>query len=185
MMAELQGRLPIRVELKGLKAADFERVLTQPEYNMVYQQQRLLACDGVELVFTPDAISEIARLAEQMNNEVENIGARRLHTVLERLVEDISFEAPDKVAEAEAKAAGAAPSAAADKPHGASIAHQGKGMAQFRTDSLEAEAAATTEAVHEQLESHVYHYRHVIDAQAVQDKLAEMLKEQDLSKYIL
>ncbi|KAI8467377.1 MAG: P-loop containing nucleoside triphosphate hydrolase protein [Monoraphidium minutum] len=101
MLAELQGRLPIRVELKGLCRADFVRILREPEYNLVRQQQMLLGAEGVDLVFTDDAIDEIAALAEELNTQLENIGARRLHTVMERLVEDVSFDAPDRVAAAE------------------------------------------------------------------------------------
>lgn len=100
MLAELQGRLPIRVELKGLTAADFYRILTEPENNMIRQQQLLLATEGVDLHFTEGAIRAVARVAEQANKLLDNIGARRLHTVLERVLADISFDAPDKVVEA-------------------------------------------------------------------------------------
>ncbi|KAF6261385.1 ATP-dependent hsl protease ATP-binding subunit hslU [Scenedesmus sp. NREL 46B-D3] len=146
MMAELQGRLPIRVELRGLTALDFERILTEPECNMIYQQQRLMGCEGVELVFTTEAVQEVAAMAEQINKEVENIGARRLHTVLERLVEDISFEAPDKVAS----------EAAAGDQEAAAAAEEGE-----------------------------YRFKHVIDRNDVQQKLADLVKKQDLGKYIL
>lgn len=100
MLAELQGRLPIRVELKALSQQDMYRILTEPEYNMIQQQRLLLETEGVELQFTEDAIREIARVAEEVNRSVENIGARRLHTVLERIVEEVSFSAPELVAEA-------------------------------------------------------------------------------------
>lgn len=95
LLAELQGRLPIRVELKGLEAKDLQRILTEPKFNLIAQQQALMAAEGVNLTFTPDAIAEIARLAAEINRTVENIGARRLHTVIERIMEDISFTAPD------------------------------------------------------------------------------------------
>jgi ATP-dependent HslUV protease ATP-binding subunit HslU len=97
LLAELQGRLPIRVELRGLDAADLERILTEPRYNLIAQQRALLRAEGVDLEFEPAAITEIARLAAAINREVENIGARRLHTVIERIMEDISFRA-DEVA---------------------------------------------------------------------------------------
>jgi ATP-dependent HslUV protease ATP-binding subunit HslU len=113
-----------------------------------------MGCEGVELVFTPAAIQEVAAMAEQINKEVENIGARRLHTVLERLVEDISFEAPDKVAAAAAAAAG----------------EGGEGQAA---------AAAVGD------EEGEYRYRHVIEKEDVQQKLADLVKKQDLGKYIL
>lgn len=95
LLPELQGRLPIRVELSALTEKDFERILTEPEANLILQARSLLATEGVQLTFTADAISEIARLAADINRTVENIGARRLHTILEKLLEDISFDAPD------------------------------------------------------------------------------------------
>jgi ATP-dependent HslUV protease ATP-binding subunit HslU len=95
MLAELQGRLPIRVELKGLTEDDLYRILTEPETNLIKQQQALLKTEGVELQFTDDAIRRIAHVAADVNNTVENIGARRLHTVIERIVEDVSFSAPE------------------------------------------------------------------------------------------
>lgn len=99
MMAELQGRLPIRVELKGLSRDDLYRILTESEFNMVRQQQELLATEGVQLEFTPEALQEIAFIAEDVNRSVDNIGARRLHTVMEKMVENISFHAPERVAQ--------------------------------------------------------------------------------------
>ncbi|GMI23534.1 hypothetical protein TrCOL_g11278 [Triparma columacea] len=95
LLAELQGRLPIRVNLNGLTEDDMYRILTEPVTNMIRQQVELLATEGVELVFEDDAIREIARVAARMNKTVENIGARRLHTVVERIVEELSFEAPE------------------------------------------------------------------------------------------
>jgi len=96
LLAELQGRLPIRVNLKALTELDLYRILTEPVSNLIRQQQELLKAENVELKFTDEAIREIARVAFQVNNTVENIGARRLHTVLERIVEEISFDAPEK-----------------------------------------------------------------------------------------
>src|SRR5580700_2491186 len=98
LLPELQGRLPIRVELKGLDRSDLCRILTEPQASLITQYKALLATEGVELDFRPDAIEEIARLAEQINSTIENIGARRLHTILERLLEEISFTASDKPA---------------------------------------------------------------------------------------
>jgi ATP-dependent HslUV protease ATP-binding subunit HslU len=92
----LQGRLPIRVELKGLDRNDLCRILTEPQASLITQYKALLKTEGVELEFRPDAIEEIARLAEQINSTIENIGARRLHTILERLLEEISFTASDQ-----------------------------------------------------------------------------------------
>jgi ATP-dependent HslUV protease ATP-binding subunit HslU len=96
LLPELQGRLPIRVELKALDRADLRRILTEPEASLITQYKALLATEGIELNFLPEAIDELALLAEQINATVENIGARRLHTILERLLEEISFTASDQ-----------------------------------------------------------------------------------------
>jgi len=93
LIPELQGRLPIRVELNSLTAADFERILCEPKDALTKQYQALLAVEGVELHFEEEAVEEIARIAYELNQTTENIGARRLVTVMEKLVEDISFEA--------------------------------------------------------------------------------------------
>ncbi len=95
LLPELQGRFPIRVELKPLTKDDFVRILTEPKNALTKQYKALLAAEGVEIEFTPDGIEEIARIAEEANTKAENIGARRLHTVLERLLEDLSFNAPE------------------------------------------------------------------------------------------
>lgn len=126
LIPELQGRLPIRVELEPLGAEDFRRILTEPKNALTKQYQQLMATEGVQLEFTDDAIDEIARIAGEVNARTENIGARRLHTVMERLMEDLSFDAPD---------------------------HAGE--------------------------------RIVIDRAYVQAKLADVLKDVDLSRYIL
>ncbi len=99
LIPELQGRLPIRVELEPLTAADFVRILREPRNALTKQYQQLLATEGVELEFTDDAIEEIARIAYEVNTRTENIGARRLHTVMEKLMEDLSFEAPERAGE--------------------------------------------------------------------------------------
>lgn len=96
LLPELQGRLPIRVELKPLGKEDFVRILTEPEANLILQYKELLKTENFMLEFTNDAIEEIASLAVQINESVEDIGARRLHTILEKLLEDISFSASDK-----------------------------------------------------------------------------------------
>jgi ATP-dependent HslUV protease ATP-binding subunit HslU len=99
MLPELQGRLPIRVELNPLTRDDLARILVEPEASLVKQYVALLATEGVTLEFTDPAIIEIAYLAAEINDKVENIGARRLHTVMERLVEEISFTASDRAGE--------------------------------------------------------------------------------------
>jgi ATP-dependent HslUV protease ATP-binding subunit HslU len=95
LIPELQGRFPIRVELDSLSEADFVRILTEPENALLKQYRALLASENVDLTFSDEAIGEIARDAERVNRALENIGARRLHTILERLLEDISFAGPE------------------------------------------------------------------------------------------
>jgi ATP-dependent HslUV protease ATP-binding subunit HslU len=95
LIPELQGRFPIRVELEPLTGEDFVRILTEPENALIRQYVELLRTERVTLRFLPEAIEAIAQIAMQVNTSTENIGARRLYTVMERLLEDISFEAPD------------------------------------------------------------------------------------------
>jgi len=126
LIPELQGRLPIRVELDSLTEADFVRILTEPKNALVKQYTALLATEGVTVEFAEDGISEIAKIATEVNSSMENIGARRLHTIMERLLEEVSFSAPD---------------AAADKV--------------------------------------------TVDAAYVRERLADIVKDEDLSRYIL
>jgi ATP-dependent HslUV protease ATP-binding subunit HslU len=100
LIPELQGRFPIRVELTPLGKDDFVRILTEPENALIRQYEALMATEDVHVEFTPDAVDEIADVAEQVNADAENIGARRLHTVVEKVMEDISFAAPDIVEKA-------------------------------------------------------------------------------------
>jgi len=95
LLPELQGRLPIRVELKSLGRDDFRRILTEPEASLIKQYTALMQTEQVTLVFTDDAIDAIAAIATEVNSGVENIGARRLHTIMERVLEEISFSAAD------------------------------------------------------------------------------------------
>jgi len=95
LIPELQGRFPIRVELDALGEKEFVRILTEPQNALLLQYMALLRTEGVDVVFEDDAVETIARIAEEVNNLTENIGARRLHTVMERLLEDILFDAPD------------------------------------------------------------------------------------------
>ena len=97
LLPELQGRLPIRVELRALTRDDFRRILTEPEASLIKQYVALLATEGVTLEFTADAIDAIADIAVAVNSSIENIGARRLQTVMERVLDEISFSAPDRV----------------------------------------------------------------------------------------
>jgi ATP-dependent HslUV protease ATP-binding subunit HslU len=99
LIPELQGRLPIRVELRALSVDDFTRILTEPQASLTEQYTALMATEGVELTFTGDGVRRIAEISWQVNESTENIGARRLHTVLERLLDAISYEAPDRSGE--------------------------------------------------------------------------------------
>lgn len=126
LIPELQGRFPIRVELASLGKEEFIRILTEPRNALIKQYSALLKTEGIDVQFTPDAISEIAGIAAYVNEHTENIGARRLHTIMDKLLDDISFNAPEL--------------------SGQSI---------------------------------------TIDAQSVQDKLKEIIKDEDLSRYIL
>jgi ATP-dependent HslUV protease ATP-binding subunit HslU len=99
LLPELQGRLPIRVELASLTEDDFRRILTETEASLIKQYVALMRTEGVELAFTDDAIGALARVAALVNGTVENIGARRLQTVMERVLDEVSFSAPDRSGE--------------------------------------------------------------------------------------
>ena len=99
LLPELQGRLPIRVELRALTREDFRRILTEPEASLIKQYIALMKTEGVDLVFTDDAIDALADVAVKVNDTVENIGARRLQTVMERVLDEISFDASDRSGE--------------------------------------------------------------------------------------
>jgi ATP-dependent HslUV protease ATP-binding subunit HslU len=96
LIPELQGRFPIRVELDSLKVEDFVRILTEPDASLCRQYQALLATEGFTVEFTDDGVRRLAEVAFQVNEKTENIGARRLHTVMERLLENVSFDASDR-----------------------------------------------------------------------------------------
>jgi ATP-dependent HslUV protease ATP-binding subunit HslU len=95
LIPELQGRFPIRVELESLGKKEFMRILTEPQNALIKQYKALLLTEGVELIFQDDAIAELAEIATVVNERTENIGARRLHTIIEKMLEEISFDAPD------------------------------------------------------------------------------------------
>ena len=95
LIPELQGRLPIRVELSALSIEDFEKILTEPDASLVEQYQALMQTEGLNIIFAGQAVHRIAEIAWQVNEQTENIGARRLHTVMERLLEKLSFDATD------------------------------------------------------------------------------------------
>ena len=95
----MQGRVPIRVELKSLTVADFVRILKEPKNALAKQYTALLETEGIQLTITDDALEEVARYAAQVNESTENIGARRLHTIMERVLDELSFDAPEKKGE--------------------------------------------------------------------------------------
>ena len=95
LIPELQGRFPIRVELDSLTVEDFKRILTEPKNALIKQYQAMMETEGVTMEFTPDAVDAIANFAARVNEQTENIGARRLQTIMEKLLEEISFEGPD------------------------------------------------------------------------------------------
>jgi len=97
LMPELQGRFPIRVELSDLTRDDFLRILTEPKHSLTRQYAELLGAEGVTLEFAPDGVEAVADIAFEVNRTTQNIGARRLHTILERVVEEISYQAPDQL----------------------------------------------------------------------------------------
>lgn len=96
LIPELQGRFPIRVELDSLTKDDFERILTEPDNSLIKQYVALLSTEDVRVEFSPEAIGYIAEVAYEVNNRMENIGARRLHTILEKVMEDLLFDAPER-----------------------------------------------------------------------------------------
>ena len=95
LIPELQGRFPIRVELESLSVADFKRILTEPQSSLIKQYSALLETEGIKVDFTENAIDELAEVAYQVNSTTENIGARRLHTIVEKVLEELSFEASE------------------------------------------------------------------------------------------
>ena len=147
----MQGRFPIRVELLPLTVEDFLRILTEPRASLTKQAIALLETEGLKLEFAPDALEEMARFAFEVNESTENIGARRLHTILEKVLDEISFEAPDMV-----KAAGDAP--ASDK---------------------------VPALVERQVEGGGVERVLVIDRAYVDRQVEGIVKNQDLSRYIL
>ena len=151
LIPELQGRFPIRVELKPLTVADFLRILTEPRASLIKQSVALLETEGLTLEFSPEALQEMAAFAFQVNETTENIGARRLHTILEKVLDEISFQAPDLVKQA----AGAEP-AGANVP---TLTERATDMGTQRVLRVEREY--------------------------VQQQVAEIVKNQDLSRYIL
>jgi ATP-dependent HslUV protease ATP-binding subunit HslU len=163
LIPELQGRFPIRVELKALTVEDFLRILTEPRASLTKQAIALLETEGLTLEFTPEALEEMASFAFQVNETTENIGARRLHTIMEKVLDEISFEAPDMVRAAQK---GEAPAANGNVPELVERAmdqgHGDKGHGDKSTQRVV-----------------------VVDRAYVEKQVAGIVRNQDLSRYIL
>ena len=161
LIPELQGRFPIRVELKSLTVDDFLRILTEPKASLTKQYSALLETEGVKLEFSPEALREMAEFAFKVNEQTENIGARRLHTIMERVLEDVSFLAPDVARKAPDEAAAAALQESIKNESSAPLPYE------------ERTTASGPEKVF------------LIDAEYVKKMVASIVKDHDLSRYIL
>jgi len=161
LIPELQGRFPIRVELQSLTVDDFLRILTEPKASLTKQCTALLETEGVRLEFTPESLREMAAFAFKVNETTENIGARRLHTIMERVLEEISFLAPDLARVAK------------DADHAESIAKAIKDESTTPLPYLERETQSGPEKVF------------LITPEYVRHMVASIVKDQDLSRYIL
>ena len=161
LIPELQGRFPIRVELQSLTVEDFLRILTEPKASLTKQYTALLETEGIRLEFSPEALREMAEFAFKVNEQTENIGARRLHTIMERVLEDVSFLAPDVARRA---------------PEGETSATQ--------KEALEKEASNPLPYIERTTQSGAEKV-FLIDAAYVRQMVADIVKDQDLSRYIL
>jgi len=161
LIPELQGRFPIRVELQSLTVDDFLRILTEPKASLTKQCTALLETEGVRLEFTPESLREMAAFAFRVNETTENIGARRLHTIMERVLEEISFLAPDLARVAK------------DAEHADAIAKAIREESTSPLPFLERETQSGPEKVF------------LITPEYVRHMVASIVKDQDLSRYIL
>jgi ATP-dependent HslUV protease ATP-binding subunit HslU len=169
LIPELQGRFPIRVELQSLTVDDFVRILTEPKSSLVKQATALLETEGLKLEFTKEAIQEMAQFSFKVNETTENIGARRLHTILERVLDEISFQAPDlfKSPRAEVTEEGVVAEVSS------SVALKGEQKPAAPLPVIERQTDAGVEKVI------------VVDPEYVRQQVASIVKDQDLSRYIL
>jgi len=165
LIPELQGRFPIRVELQSLTVEDFVRILTEPKSSLVRQYTALLETEGLKLEFTPEAIAEMAQFAFKVNEGTENIGARRLHTIMEKVLDEISFSAPDLTR----------------------VQQKGDAKSQSTVVELAAVGEGTTAPlpVIERETTNGTEKVMVIDPEYVRQMVADIVKNQDLSRYIL
>ncbi|HEX4021838.1 MAG TPA: ATP-dependent protease ATPase subunit HslU [Acidobacteriaceae bacterium] len=167
LIPELQGRFPIRVELHSLTMEDFIRILTEPKSSLVKQYTALLETEGLKLEFTPEALAEIANFAFRVNESTENIGARRLHTIMERVLDEISFEAPDLFKQ---------PKGAGNTGHATSN--------ESLTLAAGADIASTLPLVEREGQNGTEKIAR-IDPEYVRKQVASIVKDQDLARYIL
>jgi ATP-dependent HslUV protease ATP-binding subunit HslU len=170
LIPELQGRFPIRVELNSLTVNDFIRILTEPKSSLVKQSTALLETEGLKLEFSKEAIAEIAQFAFKVNETTENIGARRLHTILERVLDEISFQAPDlfKSPRAEITEEGVVGEVHVSAPLTSEL--------QVPSPPLPVIERQTATGVEKVI---------VVDPEYVRQQVASIVKDQDLSRYIL
>jgi ATP-dependent HslUV protease ATP-binding subunit HslU len=180
LIPELQGRFPIRVELQSLTVEDFIKILTEPKSSLVKQSTALLETEGLKLEFSPESLAEIANFAFRVNEATENIGARRLHTIMERVLDEISFDAPDLARQNRASADAKSEAVGADGSRDdltLTLAASAEKTADAKTSPtipmVEREGANGPEKVI------------AIDAAYVQHMVASIVKDQDLSRYIL
>jgi ATP-dependent HslUV protease ATP-binding subunit HslU len=171
LIPELQGRFPIRVELQSLTVEDFVRILTEPKSSLVKQSTALLETEGLKLEFTPEAIAEMAQFAFRVNETTENIGARRLHTIMERVLDEISFQAPDlfKSPRSEATEEGVVARVAASAP----------------LTSEAQKPSPPLPVIERKKEDGTVEKVIVVDPEYVRQQVASIVKDQDLSRYIL
>jgi ATP-dependent HslUV protease ATP-binding subunit HslU len=171
LIPELQGRFPIRVELKSLTVEDFVRILTEPKSSLVKQSTALLETEGLKLEFTPEALAEMAQFAYRVNETTENIGARRLHTIMERVLDEISFQAPElfKSPRSEASQEGVIAEVGASAPL--------TGGPQKPSPPLPVIERKKDDGTVEKVI--------VVDPEYVKQQVASIVKDQDLSRYIL
>jgi ATP-dependent HslUV protease ATP-binding subunit HslU len=178
LIPELQGRFPIRVELQSLTVNDFVRILTEPKSSLVKQSTALLETEGLRLEFTPEALAEMAEFAFKVNETTENIGARRLHTIMERVLDEISFQAPDvvKSSRTEASREGVVGEIGVSVPLGTPNAPPSS-TAPLPVIERRKEGPPEGETEYEKVI--------VVDAEYVRQQVAGIVKNQDLSRYIL
>ena len=179
LIPELQGRFPIRVELHSLTVSDFVRILTEPKSSLVKQSTALLETEGLKLEFTPEALEEMAQFAFKVNETTENIGARRLHTIMERVLDEISFQAPDlfKAPKPNPTQEGVVAEIGPSAPIVSELAPAKPGQA---TEPLSPPLPVIERKTDTGTEKVI-----VIDPEYVRQQVASIVKDQDLSRYIL